>query len=90
MRVKSPLQILEPKRVFYNRGVQGIPHTNSLLLSVLAARSLVPVPRKEVRVNSVKTVNSGDVGDPHSEGAVGVDGVFLEIPVHFVGDCFRG
>lgn len=30
-------------------------------------------------------VDDGNNDKPHSKGAVAVDGVFLEVPVHFIG-----
>jgi hypothetical protein len=35
----------------------------------------------------VHAIEEADIGYPHAEGTVTVDGVLLEISVHFVGSC---
>ena len=83
---ETPFQDLHTESVLYNGGVESVTHTYSLFLSVLAGSSLVPIPGNEVVIDSVETVKSSHDHNPHTERAVGVDGVFLEVPVHFVGN----
>lgn len=82
---ETPFQNLQTESIFHDGGVEGVTHTYSLFLSVLAGCSFIPVPGDEVVVHCVEAIDCCHDHDPHTEGSVGVDGVFLEVPVHFVG-----
>lgn len=84
MRHPSPLCDLNTK-CFFNEGWgDSVSHSDSLLLSIFAAGSLVPIPRVDVVIEFVYKVNTGNIADPHTERTITVNGVFLEIPVHFI------
>lgn len=80
----SHLSPLHTDCFLYNSGSKHIPHSISLFLAVLAGRSFVPIPGQEVTVSGMNRIEKCNVGDPHGEGTVTVDGVLLEISIHFV------
>lgn len=84
VRIEAPLQKLVAQTVLKNGRTQHVSNTDSLLLSVLASRSFVPIPRNEVAVQTMAQIDPADDDRPHSEGAVTVDGIFLEISIHFI------
>ncbi len=84
MRSPPQLSPLHTDGLLDNSGSQHVSHTVSLLFSVFAGRSFVPVPRQEVIVSSMDRVEKCDVGDPHSKRTVAVDCVLLKISVHLV------
>jgi hypothetical protein len=47
--------------------------------------SFVPIPWENIIIQFVNYINSGQIGNPHTERTIGVDGIFLEISIHFVG-----
>lgn len=85
VRSPTPLSELHTQSFFQQGGGQGVSHSDSLLLTIFAGGSFVPVPRQEIVVHFVDEINGGNVGDPHTERTVTVDGIFLEISVHFIG-----
>jgi hypothetical protein len=84
MRAESPLQELEAQTVLDDGGTECVPHPDALLLSILAGGSLHPVPGHEITVHSVPNVEEANHNHPHTERAVTVNRVLLEIPVHLV------
>jgi len=59
-------------------------HSHSLLLSVLYACCLTPVPRVKIIIESMDSVYSCDIDYPHCKRTITVDTCFLKISVHFV------
>ena len=86
MRIEAPLQKLVAQTVLQNGRTQHVSNTDPLLLSVLARGGLVPIPRNEVAVQTMPQIDRADDNGPHTEGAVTVDGIFLEISIHFIRD----
>ena len=84
VRIEAPLQELETRTILEIRRCQSISHSHSLLFSVFATCILVPIPRHKIRVEFMPNIDDTNIHDPHSEGAVTVYGVFLEISVHFI------
>ena len=86
VRIEAPLQKLVAQTILKNGRTQHVSNTDPLLLSVLARGSLVPVPGNEVAVQTMAQIDPADDDSPHSEGTVTIDGIFLEISIHFVRD----
>ena len=89
VRVESPFKELETVAVLNNHGAESISHPDSLFLTIFDGCGFVPIERDEVRVDCVHAIDETDPDDPHTERAVTVNGVFLEIPVHFILDWVR-
>ena len=87
VRSEAPFQILVTDAILDDGWTQNVSQSDPLLFAVLAWGRFIPIPRNEVTVQSVAQIDSANDNSPHTEGAVGVDGVFLEISVHFVWNC---
>ena len=85
MWVPGPFTHLDTSAFFKSGGGDSILHSDSFLLTIADGGSLAPIPGNEVVIHLMEEVASEDVAQPHTEGTVTVDGVFLEISVHFVG-----
>ena len=87
VRHPSPFRILQTSGFFNQSRGKSISHSNSALFSIFTGGCFVPVPRQEIVVAFVTQIKSGDVHNPHTERTITINGVFLEISVHFVGVC---
>lgn len=84
MRHPSPFGDLNTKSFFNEGGSDGISHSDSFFFSVFTCGSSVPIPRIDVVIKFVCNIYSGNNNEPHTECTVTVNGVLLEISIHFV------
>ena len=89
VRCPSPFCYLHTNGFLEKGRGKGVSHSHSLLFSIFAGRSLVPIPRQEIIINFVNGVDSGDVENPHTEGTVAVNRILLEISIHFISVCVK-
>jgi hypothetical protein len=85
VRVEGPFGNLDTVTVFHDCGGDGIFNSDSFFLTISHGGVPVPIPREDVIVHFVKQISDENIAGPHTERAVTVDGVFLEISIHFVG-----
>ena len=84
MRHPAPFTNLNAHTIFHDSRGNCILHSDSFLLSVSERGSSAPIPGENVVIHLVHEIGDEDIGGPHTERTVTVDGVLLEISIHFV------
>lgn len=84
VRHPSPFGDLNTIGFFNERRSNGISHSDSFFLSVFTGGSSVPIPRINIVVKFVSNIDGSDDCEPHTEWTVTVNGVLLEISIHFI------
>lgn len=84
VRHPSPFGDLNTISFFNEGGSNSISHSDSLFFSVFTGGGSIPIPRINIIVKFMSNIDSSDNREPHTERTVTVDGVFLEISIHFI------
>jgi len=87
VRHPSPLGDLNTISFFNEWGSDSISHSDSFFFSVFTGGSSVPIPRVNIVVKFVCNIDASDDCEPHTEWTVTVNGVLLEISIHFICAC---
>lgn len=85
VRHPSPLGNLNTEGFFNDGWSNSVSHSDSFFFSIFAWGSSVPIPRIDVVIKFMHKINSGNDSDPHTEWTVTINGIFLEISIHFIG-----
>ena len=84
----APLCNLNTKGLLdYCRG-NCVSHSDSFFFTVFDCGCLVPIPRTKVIIELMAKINTSNNSKPHTKRAVTVNGVLLEVSVHFIGAFF--
>lgn len=89
VRHPSPFGDLDTESLLDQGWGNGVSHSDSFFFSVFTGGSSVPIPWENVIVKFMADINWSDDYKPHTERTVTVDGVFLEVSVHFIGAFVR-
>lgn len=84
VRHPSPFGDLNTISFFNEGGSNSISHSDSLFFSVFTGGGSIPIPRINIIVKFMSNIDGSDDREPHTERTVTVDGVFLEISIHFI------
>lgn len=84
VRHPSPFGDLNTISFFNEGGSNSISHSDSLFFSVFTGGGSIPIPRINIIVKFMSNIDGSDNREPHTERTVTVDGVFLEISIHFI------
>ena len=85
VRHPSPFGNLNSVSLLKQCGCNSVSHSYSFFFSVSYSSSSVPIPGENIIVKFMYKVKSCDDTGPHTERTVTINGVLLEISIHFIG-----